>query len=235
MIEGLYNEGEMAGIFACWYIPNPNIFAGKPALYIDRDGVIVEETNYLCRPEDVSFIPGVVDAIFKINQVGIPVIIVTNQAGIGRGYYGWQDFIKVQEYISEKLKQEGAHFDACIACPYHLEAKEPYRCTNHFFRKPNPGMIIWPARTAGIDLKSSWIVGDKLSDLQAGERAGLGGLAHVMTGHGKSHRLKVIQWFRDKPNLHLFKDLCEAIEVFFNSPNIRPYVKKFDMARKDDR
>lgn len=215
MIEGLHTTGEMSGIFARWYIENPNIYAGSPAFFVDRDGVIVEETNYLSRPEDVILIPGVSAALLKLNRAGVPVVIITNQAGIGRGYYGWEDFLKVQVNIYEKLQHEKVHIDACIACPYHPEALEPYCCVEHFYRKPNPGMLLWSAETAGIDLKRSWIVGDKLSDLQAGERAGLGSLAHVMTGYGRSHRIKVLEWAKDNFSFQQFQDIYEAVDVFF--------------------
>lgn len=214
MFEGLHTCGELDGIFARWYVSVPGIFKGKPALFLDRDGVIIEEKNYLCRPEEVSFIPGVAEAIRKINQTEIPVIIVTNQSGIGRGYYGWEDFIRVQEHIYDKLEQEGARIDACIACPYHPDAKEPYKHENHYFRKPNPGMVLWPNQIVPLDLQSSWIVGDTLSDLEVGEMAGLGVKAHVMTGHGRFNYPRVIEWARDKPSVRLFETICDAIKYF---------------------
>lgn len=214
MFDGLAAERDPSGVYARWNTGKPEIFAGKPALFIDRDGVLVEETNYLHRPEDVSLIPGVGHALSKLNQARIPVIIVTNQAGIGRGYYGWKEFIRVQNDIYYKLKTSGAHIDACVACPYHSEGLAPYRYSGHFFRKPNPGMLLWAAQTSGINLNSSWIVGDKLSDLQAGEKAGLAGLAHVLTGHGAAHRPKVLEWAKGRPNILAVQNLCEAIDSF---------------------
>ncbi len=214
MLEGIYKNGALLGIYARWYAGCPMGFAGRPALFIDRDGVLVEETNYLCRPEDVSLIPGAGPAITKLNRAGLPVVIVTNQSGIGRRFYAWEDFIEVQRCIYQKLKEDGAHIDACIACPYHPDAREPYRYDGHFFRKPNPGMILWAAGTAGINLELSWIVGDTLADLQAGEKAGLGGLAHVMTGYGKYQRPAVLAWSKGRENFKPFQDLGQAVEAF---------------------
>lgn len=220
MIEGLHGEGPMAGIFARWHTPRPGIFAGRPAFFMDRDGVIVEEKNYLHSPEDISLIPGIGAALLKLNRAGIPVIIVTNQAGIGRGYYGWDQFVAVQDHIYQRLGREGAHVDACVACPFHPEAREPYISADHYFRKPNPGMILWPAEACALDLKRSWIAGDNLSDLQAGERAGLGGLAHVLTGHGMSIRSAVIEWAGDSPLFRQFPDACSTVEAFLKGLSI---------------
>lgn len=217
MVDGVYSHGELKGIYARWYVPEPRIYRGVPAFFVDRDGVLIEEKNYLCRPEDVFFESGVEKCLLELNQAGVPVIIVTNQSGIGRGYYGWEDFIKVQKYIYDKLGNYGVRIDACVACPYHREAKGMYCHSNHFYRKPNTGMIEWAAETSGIDLYSSWIVGDKLSDLQAGKRAGLGGLAHVLTGHGEGQRAKVIEYFRDVSNAYLFENLYEAAATFLKS------------------
>jgi D-glycero-D-manno-heptose 1,7-bisphosphate phosphatase len=214
VLDGLHREGEMLGIFARWYMDDPRSFAHRQALFIDRDGVLIEEANYLYSPVQVSLMAGISAAIKKLNLNNIPVIIVTNQAGIGRGYYGWEDFIKVQDYIYETLQQEGARIDACVACPYHPEAKEPYRHDAHYFRKPEPGMILWAAKTAELDLGRSWIAGDKLTDLQSGEKAGLHGLAHVVTGYGLSDQAIVREWAKDKPGFKSFRNLCEVIDSF---------------------
>jgi D-glycero-D-manno-heptose 1,7-bisphosphate phosphatase len=215
MLKGFHKNGALLGIYARWYAGCPTGFAGRPALFIDRDGVLVEEINYLCRPEDVSLMPGAGPSIAKLNRAGFPVVIVTNQSGIGRRFYTWKDFIEVQLCIYQKLKEDGAHIDACIACPYHPDAREPYRRDGHYFRKPNPGMIVWAAGTAGINLGLSWIVGDTLADLQAGEKAGVGGLAHVMTGHGKCQRPSVIAWSKGKEIFKPFQDLSQAADAFF--------------------
>ncbi len=147
----------------------------RPALFLDRDGIIVEETNYLCRAEDVRMIDGVAAAIARCNGLRIPVVVATNQSGIGRGLYGWDDFHRVQAVISEALAAVGAHLDGVFACAYHGEALEPFRVADHPWRKPNPGMLLAAAFGLNLDLSRSWIVGDRASDLTAGLAAGLAG------------------------------------------------------------
>lgn len=158
--------------------------AGRPAIFLDRDGVIVEETHYLSRVEDIVMISGVAKAIAKANAMDIPVIVVTNQAGVARGYYGWDDFLKVQAAISEKLATAGATLDVVLACGYHDVGAGPLSVSNHAWRKPNSGMLDYTAQQFGVDLSRSWIVGDKVSDLSAGLKAGLAGGFLVTTGHG---------------------------------------------------
>jgi D-glycero-D-manno-heptose 1,7-bisphosphate phosphatase len=159
-------------------------FDGSPALFVDRDGVIVEETHYLGRADDVRLIPGAASAIAACNDACIPVVVVTNQSGIGRGYYDWDGFQAVQGIITAALAAEGAHVDAVLACAYHREGQAPFRVPDHPWRKPRPGMILEAAERMGLDLARSWIIGDKADDLAAGAAAGLAGGTLVMTGHG---------------------------------------------------
>ena len=148
---------------------------GRAALFLDRDGVIVADTHYLCRVEDMRMIAGAAAAIARCNAQGIPVVVVTNQAGIGRGYYGWDDFHTVQGALKAALAAEGAHLDSVLACAYHADGRAPLRVDNHPWRKPNPGMIVEAARRMQLDLPRSWIVGDRAHDLAAGVAAELAG------------------------------------------------------------
>lgn len=157
---------------------------GRPALFLDRDGVIVEEVNYLHRPEDVIIIPGAAQVISHANALNIPVIIVTNQAGIGRRYYNWDHFIEVQNKIYSLLSGAGAKIDAVFACPHHSDAYAPYNHKNHPCRKPNPGLLTMAETTMAINLHGSWIAGDRSTDLRAGLNAGCAGGIHLQTGHG---------------------------------------------------
>lgn len=156
---------------------------GGPALFLDRDGVIVEEVNYLHKLEDVALTHGAAELIARVNALGIAVVMVTNQAGVGRGYYDWNDFSSVQDEIHRRLGAQGAHLDAVYACGYHAEGKPPLNA-DHAWRKPQPGMLLAAANDLGINLTRSWIVGDRASDLAAGEAAGLAGGALVATGYG---------------------------------------------------
>jgi D-glycero-D-manno-heptose 1,7-bisphosphate phosphatase len=156
---------------------------GIPAVFIDRDGTLNEEVGYLCRPEDVVLIPGAREALARLNAQGIPVLVVTNQAGIGRGRYGWDAFHAVMDRIGELLRQGGAHLDGVYAAPHHPMGQGGYAHPDHPDRKPNPGMLLRAAAEHGVDLGRSWMIGDKELDLEAGRHAGCR-VALVRTGYG---------------------------------------------------
>jgi len=156
----------------------------RPALFLDRDGVVVEEAHYLHKVEDVSLTPNAAATIKAANDRNIPVILVTNQAGVGYGYFGWDAFVAVQERILGDLAKGGAHVDGVFACPFHAKAQGVYVHDDHPARKPNPGMLLLAREMLGVDLTKSWIVGDRTLDVMAGKNAGLVGGVHVTTGHG---------------------------------------------------
>lgn len=159
---------------------------GRPgALFLDRDGVVVEEVHYLHQPGDVRFLEGAHGLIGEANIRGIPVILITNQAGIARGHFKWPHFIAVQEKIHDDLAEAGVFLNAVFACPHHADGKPPYDVADHPWRKPNPGMLRAAAERLPIDLAKSWMIGDKASDIGAAKNAGLEGAVHVLTGHGK--------------------------------------------------
>ena len=158
-----------------WCEIDPGPRTGRGALFLDRDGVIVADTHYLHRVEDMHLIAGAAGAIARCNTLGVKVIVVTNQAGIGRGYYRWEDFQAVQKALSAQLAAAGAHLDAVLACAYHAEGQEPLRVANHPWRKPNPGMILEAASRLNINLARSWIIGDRALDLMAGQGGWLPG------------------------------------------------------------
>lgn len=157
--------------------------AGIPAVFIDRDGTLNEEVGYLCRPEDVALIPGAAEGLARANAQGIPVIVVTNQAGIGRGYYDEAAFEAVMARIKELLAAAGAHMDGIYLAPHHHKGLGAYAHPDHPDRKPNPGMLLRAAQEHGLDLARSWMIGDKEIDLSAGRNAGCK-VALVRTGYG---------------------------------------------------
>ncbi|MBT3305170.1 MAG: HAD family hydrolase [Alphaproteobacteria bacterium] len=163
----------------------PNGGGRRAALFLDRDGVINEDTHYLHRPGDVQLIDGAARVIAAANRRAVPVIVVTNQAGIARGKFGWDDFMAVQEKIIDDLDRQGAFFNAVFACPHHADGAAPLDNPNHPWRKPNPGMLLEAALRLPIDLGASWLIGDRAGDLQAAKTAGLAGGIHVLSGHGK--------------------------------------------------
>jgi D-glycero-D-manno-heptose 1,7-bisphosphate phosphatase len=161
---------------------------GRPALFLDRDGAVVEDTEYLCRIEDIVMIPGAAALIAAANRRGVAVVLVTNQAGVGRGYYGWAEFKAVQQAVIAALATEGARLDAVYACAHHPEGRGAFAHPDHPARKPNPGMLLQATADLALDLKSSWLVGDKAIDIEAAKRAGIAGAMQVATGHGVAER-----------------------------------------------
>ena len=157
----------------------------KPALFLDRDGVIVQEVDFLTSPTDVALIPGAGETIAAFNRAGVPVVVVTNQSGIARGYFSWTEFEIVETEIAKQLAEAaGAHLDAVFACGYHMSGTESLAKNNHPWRKPNPGMLWAATERLGVRLETSWIVGDRARDLATGRTAGLAGGVHVGTGYG---------------------------------------------------
>ena len=168
----------------CWASAAVPRFEGRPALFLDRDGVVVEEVGYLSRPQDVVLETGAAETIAAFNRAGTPVVLVTNQSGVARGYFDWPAFEAVQAAVAERLAQTGAHLDAVFACGYHESGVGPLAVADHPWRKPSPGMFLAAASRMGLHLPRSLIVGDRAQDLAAGRAAGLTQGLHVATGHG---------------------------------------------------
>lgn len=154
------------------------------AVFLDRDGVITQEPpHYAHRVEDLKFIPRSPEAIRLLNENNFMVIVVSNQSGIARGYYQEEDTSTFNQAMEKKLTEIGAHIDAVYYCPHHPEAKiEEYRIDCDC-RKPKNGMFKMAEKSMNIDLKQSFIVGDRWSDIEAGRSVGCG-TTLVKTGHG---------------------------------------------------
>ncbi len=159
----------------------PAAGAPRPALFLDRDGTIIEEVAYLSRPHDVRPIPEAMDAIVRANSLGVPVVVVTNQSGLGRGYFGWSEYAAVEQAVADAVDAAGGHVDAVYASP-HPPAADPDVPTP--YRKPEPGMLLRAAHDLNLDLAASWIAGDCATDLEAGRRAGVCHGWLVPTGYG---------------------------------------------------
>ncbi len=157
----------------------------RPAIFLDRDGTLNVEVDFLSDPEQLVLIPGAAAAVARLNAKGIPVVVVTNQSGIGRGKYGWEDFAAVMSRMGTLLALENALIDAVYAAPHHENAQGAYAVADHPERKPNPGMLMRAAEEHDLDLSRSWMVGDKAIDLEAGRRAGCK-VALVRTGYGSN-------------------------------------------------
>lgn len=148
-------------------------FAGRPALFLDRDGVINADTGYPDSPDKIILLDRVVPLIREANRRGCPVIVVTNQSGVGRGYLSWTDFGRITKRIDQLLADRAVRVDIVLACAYHKDAKPPLDIADHPMRKPNPGMLLRGGALCNADMAASVIVGDRASDMQAGRRAGL--------------------------------------------------------------
>ena len=195
-------QGRFHDDLGMWIWTRPQSATGtRPALFLDRDGVIVEDPGYLSRASDLVLLPGAALIIAQANRQGIPVVEITNQSGIGRGYYGWNEFVEVEEALARALSAAGAALDGVLACPYQQA---------HPARKPQPGMFLAAERLLKLDLSRSWIVGDKMDDLQAGHNAGLRGGLHVLTGQGSTHRRDVVEWQPLNYNLRLGDSIADA-------------------------
>jgi len=143
--------------------------------------------NYLSCPADVAFIPGSIEAIRALNELGVRVFVVTNQSGIARGLLTEQDMHAVHDEMDARLREHGAHVDGYFFCPHHPDAvveRSRMRCG---CRKPEPGMLLEAARTHGVDLHASFMIGDKCVDMRAGKAAGAVCL-QVATGYGAAER-----------------------------------------------
>jgi len=154
--------------------------AQRPAAFLDRDGVLIEDTGYPHEPAQVRWIPGAVEAVRCLNGAGVYVFVVSNQAGVARGYFPEAKVIALHEWMAGRLADQGARVDQWAYCPHHPEAViEAYRrdCRR---RKPRPGMLedlmaAWP-----VDRAASFLVGDRPTDLAAAAAAGIA--SHRFTG-----------------------------------------------------
>ncbi|WP_298036982.1 D-glycero-beta-D-manno-heptose 1,7-bisphosphate 7-phosphatase [uncultured Desulfuromonas sp.] len=157
----------------------------RPAVFLDRDGTINVEKSYLHRVEDFEFIPAAAAAIRRLNEAGFLVIVVTNQSGVARGYYGLDDVDALHRHLQGELGKVGAFIDAFYVCPHHPSEGVGAFGIDCSCRKGRPGMLLRAAEDHHIDLARSFMVGDKAADVEAGLRAGCRSLL-VLTGYGKS-------------------------------------------------
>jgi D-glycero-D-manno-heptose 1,7-bisphosphate phosphatase len=150
------------------------------AALLDRDGVLNVDHGYTHRPEDLEFLPGAVAAVRRLNRAGWQVIVVTNQAGVARGYYDEAAVEAFHAAMNAALAAQGARIDAFYYCPFHPEADvEAYRHANHPDRKPNPGMVLRALADFGVEAARAFLVGDRDSDLAAAASAGVRGYLYA--------------------------------------------------------
>ena len=162
--------------FLCGKIKKSNLKYKRPAIFIDRDGVINKEINLLCRADDFELLPGVVDAIKKINESGFLGVVVTNQPVIARNLTDFKGLKQIHNKMEWLLGKQGCYLDAIYFCPHHPDSGYPEERKEFKVecdcRKPKPGMILRAAEELNIDLEKSFIIGDRESDVIAGKNAG---------------------------------------------------------------
>lgn len=144
------------------------------ALFLDRDGVINVEKNYVYKIEDFEFIDGIFKLAKKYQDEGYLIIVITNQAGIGRGYYTEEDFCRLTDWMAKEFENNGVHIAKVYYCPHHPKYGIGDYRKDCICRKPKPGMIFKAQEEFNIDLGQSVLIGDKESDIEAGRRAGVG-------------------------------------------------------------
>lgn len=179
----------------------------KPALFLDRDGVINVDHGYVYLKENFHFIDGIFELVAAAKEAGYLVVIVTNQAGIGRGYYTEDDFNKLMKWVTQQFDQKGGCIDGVYFCPYHpVHGIGEYRRLSDD-RKPRPGMFLRAAADLAIDLGNSIMVGDKASDMEAAGAAGVGTLLFLGPGSG-THNDRSINHLIDAMPFVKFQRYC---------------------------
>jgi len=158
-----------------------------PALFLDRDGVLIEDVHHLCDPGQVVLCPGSQELLKEANQYGWAVVVITNQSGIARGYFNWPAYERVTDQLLWLLG-ESAPLAGIYANGHGPDSPAGS------WRKPSPAMLLEAALELNLDLNRSILVGDRQSDLEAGARARVQTLVHVMTGHGHKERAHVAAW-----------------------------------------
>lgn len=146
----------------------------RAALFLDRDGVINIDHGYVCSPEQTGFVDGIFELVAAANRRGLAVVVITNQAGIARGYYTEQDFHRYMAWVREQFRLCNARLDAVYYCPHHPTAGVGKYLRVCECRKPAPGMLLAAQRELGLDLGASLLIGDAPTDIEAGQAAGVG-------------------------------------------------------------
>ncbi len=180
----------------------------RSAVFLDRDGTIIREVNYLSQLEEIELLPSAAAAIAKLNQRRIPVILVTNQSGVARGKFTELFVKESHNYLQKLLQKENAYIDDFFYCPHHPKAgNPPYKmfCT---CRKPAPGMLLAAAERHHLNLQQSYVIGDKLIDVELGLQAGAKGIL-VETGYGLKEK-ELLKSCNSKPD-KICTDLNQAV------------------------
>jgi D-glycero-D-manno-heptose 1,7-bisphosphate phosphatase len=184
--------------------------ARRPAVFMDRDGCLTEEVGYVNHPTRIRLLPRTAAAVRRLNQAGVPAVMVTNQTGIARGYFSEEILHATNARMEGELRAAGARLDGVYVCVHHpSEGEPPYRADCDC-RKPRPGLLLRAAAALDLDLPGSVMIGDKLSDVTAGHAVGAAGVL-VLTGYGRGEWEYRRHGCSSKPD-HVAEDLLDAVE-----------------------
>lgn len=182
------------------------------ACFLDRDGVLITDMDYLKDPEKVELIPRAAEALKMLKKAGYMIIVISNQSGVARGMFEESDVIAVNRKINELLSKDGIPIDDFYYCPHHFEgnvAEYSFECE---CRKPSPGMILQATEDHDIDLSKSFMIGDKVSDFHAANNAGCHLGILVRTGHGESQIAE-----NDTSGIQVCDDISCAVEWYLRA------------------
>ena len=192
----------------------------KPAIFMDRDGTLSHEVGYVNHLSRFRLLPWTVDAVRLINRSGWLAVVVTNQAGVARGYFPESLIHEVHASLRESLAAGGARLDGLYFCPHHPTVGEPPYRQDCDCRKPRPGMLRRAEAELGIDLARSWVVGDRMGDLELAWKVGARG-AMVKTGYGLGELAYDVPRARRSPDL-VAEHLLEAVLRIVEDRGARP-------------
>ncbi|MBI4678714.1 MAG: HAD family hydrolase [Elusimicrobia bacterium] len=188
----------------------------RRAVFLDRDGVLVEDTDYVHRVRALRVLPGAAEAVRRLNKAGLKVVVVSNQSGVGRGFFSLRTLQRINRALKERLDRGGARLDALYYCPHPPAGKGGKGCA---CRKPRTALIERAAKRFGIELGGCYMVGDSTTDLVTARNAGCVGIL-VRTGKGGRDGR-----FKAKPHV-VCRDLLEAVEWILRNLSKTSYARK---------
>lgn len=186
----------------------------RPAVFIDRDGTISEEVGYVNHPSRFRVFPYSAEAIRILNESGWLAIVITNQAGVARGYFSEDVILKIHEQLERDLESGSARLDAIYYCAHHPSVGAPPYRLDCDCRKPKPGLIQQAARDFDIDIAASWMAGDRYSDVELARNAGLRS-AFVLSGYGRGEWEYQRETWKHQPDM-VCENLLEAVKSIVN-------------------
>ncbi|OGC78390.1 MAG: hypothetical protein A2145_01690 [candidate division Zixibacteria bacterium RBG_16_40_9] len=185
------------------------------AVFLDRDGTIIQENGYISKINQVEFIPGSVKAIQILKSLGYKIVVITNQSGVAQGFFSEKSLKKVNNYLLKKLRQQKASVDGIYYCPHHPRVGLKNYKKDCDCRKPKTGLLKLAVKEKKLKLNDSVVIGDKISDVELGKNAKIKSIL-VLTGYGKKESKKIGSFSKSKPDF-IAKNLLEAVRYIQKS------------------